>query len=131
MVLIYYITNAKINCKFGGLCIESPDWIKKKKATINLKNKVDRCIQYAATVALNYGEIKWNLERISKIKQFIYKYNWDKYPSKLDDSKTFEKNNPTITLNILYTKEMEICPALVLSSCKKTVCITKRNKRKK
>ena len=26
------------------------------------------------------------------------------YPSKIDDWKTFEKNNPTIALNILYIK---------------------------
>ena len=38
------------------------------------------------------------------------KYNWNRinYPSKLDDWKTFEKNNPTIALNILYTKEKKI-----------------------
>ena len=43
------------------------------------------------------------------------KYNWNRinYPSKLDDWKTFEKNNPTIALNILYTKEKEICPAYI------------------
>ena len=35
------------------------------------------------------------------------------YPSKLDDWKKFEKNNPTIALNILYTKEKEILPAYV------------------
>ena len=27
------------------------------------------------------------------------------YPAKIDDWKMFEKNNPTIGLNILYTKE--------------------------
>ena len=48
----------KINFKCGGSYIDSPDWI--KKATINSKKK---CFQYAAMVALNYGEIKWNPER--------------------------------------------------------------------
>ena len=33
------------------------------------------------------------------------------YQSKLDGCETFEKNNPTIALNILYTKQKEICPA--------------------
>ena len=44
------------------------------------------------------------------MKLFINKYNWEgiNYPSKIDDWKTFEKNNPTIAFNILYTKE---CPA--------------------
>ena len=30
-----------------------------KKATISPKNENDNCFQYAATVALNYEEIKW------------------------------------------------------------------------
>ena len=56
--------------------------------------------------ALNYGEIKWNPERISNVKPFINKYNRDeiKYPSKIHDWKTFEKDNSTITLDVLYTK---------------------------
>ena len=32
----------------------TPDWIKKKKATINPKNTDDKFFQYAAAVALNY-----------------------------------------------------------------------------
>ena len=65
-------------------------------------------------VALNYEEIKWNPERVSNIKLFINKYKQKgiNYPSKIDDWKTFEKNNLTIALNILYIKEKEICPAL-------------------
>ena len=52
---------------------------------------------------------------MSKIKPFINKYNWNgiKYPSKIDDWKTFEKNNPTIALKILYIKEKEIYPAYI------------------
>ena len=38
----------------GGPYIDSPDWTKKKKATVNSKNGDDKCFQYAATVALNY-----------------------------------------------------------------------------
>ena len=46
-------------------------------------------------------------ERISNIKPLINKYKWKgiNYPSKTDDWKTFEKNNPIIALNILYIKE--------------------------
>ena len=84
----------------------------------------DKWFQYAATVALNYEEIKWNPERVSNIKPFINKYNWKgiNYPSKIDDWKTFEKNNLTIALNILYIKEKEICPAYISknnSNCEK------------
>ena len=43
------------------------------------------------------------------------KYKWKgiNYSSKLDDWKTFEKNNPVIALKILYIKEKEICPAYI------------------
>ena len=33
------------------------------------------------------------------------------YPSKKDDWKTLEKNNPTIALSVSYIKEKEIFPA--------------------
>ena len=51
-------------------------------------------------VVLNYEEIKWNPESVSNIKLFINKYDWKgiNYPSKIDDWKTFEKNNLTIAL---------------------------------
>ena len=32
------------------------------------------------------------------------------FPSGKDDWKKFEKNNPTIALNILYVKNENICP---------------------
>ena len=42
-----------ITFRCGGSYIDSPDWIKKKKATINPKNKDEKWFQYAAKVALN------------------------------------------------------------------------------
>ena len=88
----------KVNFKCSGSYIDSPDWIRKKKTTINPKNTDDKCFQYVVIVALNYVEIKWNSERVSNIKPFINKYNWKRinYPSKIDDWKMFEKNNPNI-----------------------------------
>ena len=112
--LLYYKCH-KINFKRGGSYNDSPDWIKKKKATLNPKNTDDKRFQYVATVALNFGEIKWNSEIVSNIKPFINKYNWEeiKYPSKTDDWKTFKKNNLTVVLNILYIKDKEIYSAFI------------------
>ena len=64
--LLYYKCH-KTSFERSGSYIESPDWMKSKKATINPKNKDDKCFQYAPTVALNYKEIKSNLERDSNI----------------------------------------------------------------
>ena len=90
--LMYYKCH-KVNFKRDG---NSPDWIKNKKTTINPKNEDDKCFQYAAAAALTYEEIESDSERVSNIKSFINKYNWEEinYPSKIDDWKTFEKNNP-------------------------------------
>ena len=39
--------------------IDSPDWLKNKKATIYLINKKgNKCFQYAVIVAINHEEIK-------------------------------------------------------------------------
>ena len=49
--LLYYKCH-KINLNRGGSYIDSPEWIKNKKATINPINKKDtKCFQYAVTVA--------------------------------------------------------------------------------
>ena len=66
----------KIRLNRDGSYIESPEWLRNKKATINPKNYDGKCFQYALTFALNYEQIKKNPLRISKIKPFINQYNW-------------------------------------------------------
>ena len=99
--LMYYKCH-ETNFKRGGSYIDSPDWIKNEKATINPKIQDNKCFQYAVSAVLNYGEIESHPGRVSNIKPFINKYNGKgiNYPSKTDHWKTFEKNNPTIALNI-------------------------------
>ena len=89
----------KINPNRGESYIYSPDWIKNRKATINPINKKDNeCFQYAVTFMLNFKEIKKYPKRITKIKSFINKCNWEgiKFPSEKVHWKNFEKNNVTI-----------------------------------
>ena len=66
----------KISLIRGGSYIDSPKWLKNKKATINPKNNDQKCFQYALTVALNYEQIQNDPQRISKIMPFIDQYNW-------------------------------------------------------
>ena len=52
--ILYYSLN-KVSLSRGGSYIDSPKWVKNKRATINPQNKKDdRCFQYAVTVALNH-----------------------------------------------------------------------------
>ena len=48
--LLYYHLQ-KVGLKRGGSYIDSPEWLKNKKVTINPKNNDDNCFQYALTVA--------------------------------------------------------------------------------
>ena len=66
-LLYYKCYKVKVNFRCGGSYVHSPDWLKKKTATVNPKNKDDKCFQYLIMVALNYGEIESYLERVSNI----------------------------------------------------------------
>ena len=53
----------KINPNRGGSYIDSRDWIKNKKVTINpINKKGNKCFLYAVAVALNHEEIGKNSE---------------------------------------------------------------------
>ena len=74
----------------------------------------DKCFQYAATVALNHEEIGRKLQRISKMKPFINKYNCTiYYLLGKNDWKMFEKNNPLIAIKILYDKKVRLFLAYI------------------
>ena len=90
--LLYYKLH-KISLNKGGLYINSPEWIKNKSATINIKNNDDKCFHYAITAALNSEQVKSHPERISKIKSVIEQYNWKEinFPSQKKDWEKFEK----------------------------------------
>ena len=45
------------------------------------------------SVALDHEEIKKDPQRITKIKRFIIRYNWEGIISKKDEWKKFERNN--------------------------------------
>ena len=107
---VQYYKCHKVSFIRAGSYVDSPDWIKRKKTTINPKNIDDKCFQQVAAVALNYEEIESNPERVSNIKPFINKHNWKiiNHPPKIDDWRTFEKNNSKIALNIFYIKEKEM-----------------------
>ena len=99
--------------------MESPPWVKKKKATVNPKNTNDvYCFMYAATIALYHDKLGSNPERITK-KLVIYTqtFNWHEihFPASYDDYAIFEQLNEDIALNILYVPpgEKNICPEYI------------------
>ena len=108
----------KVALKRGSSYIPSPEWINNKKSTINPQNTEDNnCFQYSIVAALNHQKILNHSERISNLKPFIDNYNWNdlEFPAGHKDYSVFEKNNPSIALNILYVpyKTKEILPSYI------------------
>ena len=73
---------------------------------------------------------KWKkiLQRITKIKTFISKYNWEKiyFPSEKHSWTKIEKNNVIIAFNAFYAKKEKIYPAYAWkhdSNCEKQVIL--------
>ena len=96
-LLHYYFQ--KINIRRAESYIMSLDWLVNKGATINPKNEKDnKCFQYVITIALNYNEIKKKcLKKIEKIKQADTDFS-----SHQTDWESFEQNNESIALNVLF-----------------------------
>ena len=79
----------------------SLEWLKSKKEEII---NGDNSFQNALNDALNYQIIETHPERISKLKPYINKYNWERieFPAGPKEWKKFERNNKIIALNILF-----------------------------
>ena len=68
--LLYYKCH-KINLKRGRPYIDSPDWIKDKKAIISRINKKDnKYFKYVMAVALNHEERERERERVKHPERF-------------------------------------------------------------
>ena len=67
--MLHYRLNT-VSLNRDGSYIDSPKWLKNKKATINSKNKDEKCLQYAITVALNYQKINNHPKEIYNISHF-------------------------------------------------------------
>ena len=78
-------------------------WLKAKQEAI-INNYNDSDFEDALDDALNYQTIEANLERISKLKHYINKYNLEgiNVPTGSKEWQKFEKSNNKIAPNILY-----------------------------
>ena len=112
--IIQYKKIHKTSLKRGSSYIKSPEWLANKKATINPKNsKCNCCFAYSIVVELNHQNIKNHPERTTNIIPVVDKYDWSHidFPAGIKDWKKFEKNNDSISLNILQVphNEKDIC----------------------
>ena len=82
--------------------LNSLGWLQRKKESIINNNNKKKNFQSALDNALNYQTIQSNPQRISKLKPYINKFNWNgiNFPAGSKEWQRFEGNNDTIPLNV-------------------------------
>ena len=109
----------KIDLCRGASFIDTPEWLKNKKATINPQNANNAyCFMYAIAIALFHEALGNNPDRISKkLIEYVNAFNRHEidFPASYDDYVLFEKLHDVVALNILYVpfNEVNICPEYI------------------
>lgn len=92
----------------GSSYIPLPKALQAKKAIINVKNKDNRCFQYALLSAL--FPVESNSHRVSNYIKHLNKFNFNniEFPVSLKQISLFEEQNANISINIYTYDEIEV-----------------------
>ena len=100
------IHTVEYNPTKGSSYIPLPDWIKNKKAIVNIENKDEKCFLWCILRYL-YPRDR-DEERLTGLKKYEFSLNTKKinFPMKLKDISKFEKLNPTFPgINVFSVNE--------------------------
>ena len=87
----------------AGRYIELPEWIKLKKACINIENKDQTCVKYCIQcivfdrISKNHPE---EMFHYNKLNDNILNWNGVKFPTGYRDIDRFEENNKQVSINV-------------------------------
>ena len=86
----------------GGCYAPIPEEVSNIQAAINPLNNDNRCFVWEAISALHHNEIPRNKGPISRLKPYLFKYNWSDldYPTSYSSIKAWEVSN-RIRVNII------------------------------
>ena len=106
-IIHLYINFHKLALTRGSSYTELPEWIRNKKAVINSQNKDEECFKWALIEALHHEDIQHHPERINSPSPYENQYNWKglEFPVSIKKIDKFEKNNPDIAVNALFSKK--------------------------
>ena len=100
----------------GSSYIPLPDWIMRKKATINLQNKDEKCFLWCILRYLHPTKINEN--RLTDLKQYEFSLNTKgiTFPMKVKDITKFERLNPDLpSINVFSNDDYTIYPLRQIS----------------
>ena len=107
----------------GSSYIDLPEWIKNKKAIINIKNRDDKCFLWSILRYL-YPKEK-DAQYLKDLRKYEFSLNTKglTFPLKLEDIKKFEKLNPEIPgINVFSNDNKTIYPLRMAErDCKNTI----------
>ena len=94
-VLFMDVNFHRLNLTRGGTHLPLPKFIESKRAVINPQNQDNEYFKWAVLADLHNLEIKFNPERLSKLRKFESIYDWSDitYPTSLKDISKFEFSN--------------------------------------
>ena len=98
------IHTVEFNPTKGSSYINLPDWIKNKKAIVNIQNKDDKCFLWCILRYLHPR--KDNDSRLTDLKKYEFSLNTKgiTFPMKLKDITKFEKLNPELPgINVFFS----------------------------
>ena len=117
------IHTVEFNPTKGSSYIPLPDWIKNKKAIVNIQNKDDKCFLWCILRYLHPR--KDNDSRLTDLKKYEFSLNTKgiTFPMKLKDISKFEKLNPELPgINVFSDDNMIIYPLRMSDTdCKNTI----------
>ena len=117
------IHTVEFNPTKGSSYINLPDWIKNKKAIVNIKNNDDKCFLWCILRYLHPKES--HEEKIKDLEKYEFSFNTKgiTFPMKLKDISKFEKLNPELPgINVFSNDNMIIYPLRMADrDCKNTI----------
>ena len=111
----------------AGSYIDLPEFLKNKKAIINMKNQDNECFKWCVLRALN--PVEKNKERVDKdliSKQNTLNMKGIKYPVSFRDIDRFESQNPNISISVMgYNKDERVYPLKIskYTGCKHDITL--------
>ena len=111
-VLFTNVNFHQLNLRKGSSYLPLPNWLARKKVTINPKNKDQECFKWVVIVTSRWEEINGNPETISKLKRFENDFDWSGigFPVSIKDTSKFEfRNKISINLLVIEGKQIYIC----------------------
>ena len=106
----------------AGTFIPTPKWLASKKAIVNVQCfDDDNCFQYAVLAGMNVLKSGSKKYRPLQYRPYMHQLNMDgiQTPVPLSSIDKFEKQNPDISVNVLYLEDRDFIPIRTSSFCSK------------